>query len=507
MAPKAKTVAAASQQHSMLWFRKGLRLHDSPALHAALEDSPATLTPVFCLDPWFISSERVGINRLQFLLDSLADLDNSLQARGSKLILLRGNPTELLPRVMREWGVTKLCFEFDTEPYALKRDAAMKQAAAEAGIHVVCPVGHTLWDPAALVERNGGSPPLTYKAFEKLVKAVGPPPAPLVDAPEQLPPAHSGAQAADTGIPTTAELGYEGAATSGLKGGETEALARLAQQLSDKQWVADFEKPKGDPALFDPPATTVLSPHLKFGCLSARVFYSRLMQIYKSQKKYSQPPVSLEGQLLWREFFYTVGFGTENFDKMVGNPICKKIDWDENEEFYRAWEAGATGYPWIDAIMRQLHEIGWMHHLARHSVACFLTRGDLYISWERGRDTFDRLLIDGDWSINNANWMWLSCSAFFSQYFRVYSPVAFAKKYKYEGFVRRFCPELRDMPKSYLLEPWKAPEAVQKKANCIIGKDYPAPIVDHNSIHKENILRIKAAYDASNQPAKRKAPA
>jgi cryptochrome len=406
---------------------------------------------------------------------------------------------------MKDWAVTKLCFEHDTEPYALKRDAAMKEAAEQAGVEVANPVGHTLYDSAALIERNGGKPPLTYKAFEKLMKDVGAPAAPLIDAPHQLPPVHAAAGMADTGVPTTAELGYDGAATTTLKGGETEALSRLAQQLSDKQWVADFEKPKGDPALFDPPATTVLSPYLKFGCISPRLFYSQLIQIYKVQSKYTKPPVSLEGQLLWREFFYTVGAGTQNFDQMVGNPICKQIDWDESEEHYHAWEAGKTGHPWIDAIMRQLNEIGWMHHLARHSVACFLTRGDLYISWERGRDTFDRLLIDGDHFINNGNWMWLSCSAFFNQYYRVYSPTAFPKKYAYEPYIRRFVPELKDMPKQYLLEPWKAPEAVQKKARCIIGKDYPAPIVEHNAVYKENILRIKAAYDADKLSAKRKA--
>jgi cryptochrome len=230
------------------------------------------------------------------------------------------------------------------------------------------------------------------------------------------------------------------------------------------------------------------------------------MEIYKAQKKYSKPPVSLEGQLLWREFFYTVGAGTENYHQMVGNPICKQMDWDENEEHYQAWDQGRTGFPWIDAIMRQLNEQGWMHHLARHSVACFLTRGDLYISWEKGRDTFDRLLIDADHFINTGNWMWLSCSAFFAQYYRVYGPVSFAKKYDFEPYIRRFVPELKDMPKAHLLEPWKASEAVQKKAKCIIGKDYPAPICDHATVHKENILRIKAVYDASKESAKRKVP-
>ena len=168
------------------------------------------------------------------------------------------------------------------------------------------------------------------------------------------------------------------------------------------------------------------------------------LQIEKEKKSHTKPPVSLRGQLLWREFFYTVGGATKNFDKMEGNPICRQIDWDQNDVFYKAWEESRTGYPWIDAIMMQLKQEGWMHHLARHAVACFLTRGDLYLHWEKGRDTFDRLLIDGDWHVNNGNWMWLSASAFFHQFFRVYSPVSFGKKYDKNGdFIRHFLPVLK----------------------------------------------------------------
>jgi cryptochrome len=129
--------------------------------------------------------------------------------------------------------------------------------------------------------------------------------------------------------------------------------------------------------------------------------------------------VSLYGQLLWREFFYCASVSIPNFGSMEGNPNCRQIDWDTNEEHLRAWELGRTGYPWIDAIMNQLRREGWMHHLARHSVACFLTRGDLYLSWEAGADIFSKYLLDADWAINAGNWQWLSASAFFSQYFRV----------------------------------------------------------------------------------------
>lgn len=126
------------------------------------------------------------------------------------------------------------------------------------------------------------------------------------------------------------------------QGGETEALARLAEYMADKKWVCEFEKPKGDPTAFQRPATTVLSPYLKFGCLSARLFHSQLMQIYSGAKKHTEPPVSLEGQLLWREFFYTIGASSPNFDKMEGNPICRQIPWEMDQERFNVSELSSS---------------------------------------------------------------------------------------------------------------------------------------------------------------------
>ena len=174
-----------------------------------------------------------------------------------------------------------------------------------------------------------------------------------------------------------------------------------------------------------------------------------------------------------------------------------EIPWDDDPELLAAWKESRTGYPFIDAIMTQLRETGWIHHLARHSVACFLTRGDLWQSWEKGAAVFEEHLIDADWSINNFNWQWLSCTAHFYQYFRCYSPVAFGKKTDKNGdYIRKWLPIFRDMPAKYIYEPWEAPLEVQKKCGVIVGENYPEPIVDHKSISKSNMSRMKEAYDA-----------
>jgi len=252
------------------------------------------------------------------------------------------------------------------------------------------------------------------------------------------------------------------------------------------------------------PDTTALSPHLKFGSLSVRTFYWAIQSIYDQYKgKHSTPPESLHGQLMFREYFYFAGNFTHNFDKEAGNSLIRQIPWknvekdEEAQRHYEAWEQGKTGFPAIDAAMRQLQKEGWIHHLARHLVACFLTRGDLWISWQRGAKTFDRLLLDADWSLNNANWQWLSASRFFQQYFRVYSPVSFFQKYDKEGsYIKKYCPELKNLPPNLIYTPWKASLQDQKKYGCIIGKDYPFPIVDHDVVRPVNLQKMKQAYSA-----------
>nr|CAB3446044.1 unnamed protein product [Digitaria exilis] len=473
---------ATAATAAMVWFRKGLRVHDNPALDAARRGA-LRLYPVFVLDPRYLrpdptaaspGSARAGVARVRFLLESLGDLDARLRRLGSRLLLLRARDDDVADAVcaaLKDWNIGKLCFESDTEPYALARDKKVTDFAMASGIEVFTPVSHTLFDPAEIINKNGGRPPLTYQSF---ISISGEPPEPITEEYSELPPVGDTGEYELLPVPTVEELGYGDISQEEIppfRGGETEALRRMKESLQNREWVAKFEKPKGDPSAFLKPATTVLSPYLKFGCLSSRYFYHCIQDVYRSVRNHTKPPVSLTGQLLWRDFFYTVSYGTPNFDQMKGNKICKQIPWSENEELFIAWRDGQTGYPWIDAIMIQ------------------------FIHWEKGRDVFERLLIDSDWAINNGNWLWLSCSSFFYQHHRVYSPITFGKKYDPNGkYIRHFIPRLKDMPKEYIYEPWTAPISVQKKAKCIIGKDYPKPVVDHEVASKECRKRMGEAY-------------
>ena len=504
------------------WFRKGLRLHDNPALVKALEKC-SQIYPVFVWDPYFARNDFAGPNRWRFLVESLKDLDTSLRKLNSRLFVLKGNPKEVLPKAFKDWNVNFISYEEDTEPYAKIRDNLILEHCKKHHIEVISVSSHTLYDMNYLLQLSGKKVVTTFSSFASILDRAGVPEKSYPDVTAAFPPLADPAllNPKSYNLPTLEddcclpeqELKDYSGGISKYPGGESFALARLDKHLNDIKWICAFEKPESSPNSLDP-STTVLSPYLKFGCLSVKLFREKLLEAYATGQKraenWGMRQVTLEGQLIWREFYYFCGAFTPNFDKIDGNPVCRQIKWDKNPEYLKAWREGRTGYPFIDAIMNQLRQEGWIHHLARHAVACFLTRGDLYQSWEDGARIFEYYLLDADWSLNNGNWMWLSASAFFHQYFRVYSPIAFGKKTDPEGkYIRKYLPQLKDFPTKFIYEPWTAPIAIQREANCIIGKDYPKPIVDHAIISKKNMARMKEHFgkhsnsDSSENPAKK----
>ena len=321
------------------------------------------------------------------------------------------------------------------------------------------------------------------------------------------------------------ELGFP-AATTVHRGGESIALQMLDAIIANENYTATFEKPKTAPTAFEPQSTTLLSPHLHFGSLSIREFYWRVHDVVEAYSgKASQPPVSLTGQLLFRDMYFgaqaSLGFA---FGQTLYNSHCRFMPWhlpskvdhatkrvtgkyhiDDPvaEEWLQRWKYGRTGFPWIDALMRQLRQEGFIHHLGRHAVACFLTRGGCYISWERGAEVFEEWLLDHETASNAGNWQWLSCTAFFAQFYRVYSPVAFPQKWDKDGaFVRKYVPELAKLDKKYIYEPWKAPIADQKRAGVRVQGDgsektegvYPKPMFDFAERRTICLNAIKLAY-------------
>nr|XP_055073415.1 cryptochrome circadian regulator 4 isoform X1 [Misgurnus anguillicaudatus] len=498
-------------------FRKGLRLHDNPTLLAALESSSA-LYPVYVLETE--EANRLGALRWRFILQSLEDLDRRLRALGSRLYVLRGSTLAVLRELVTRWAVTQISYDTEVEPHYTRMDLEIRTLAQERGIKMHTCVSHTLYDVRRIIKANGGSPPLTYKKFLHVLSVLGEPEKPVREitaedflrCPTPPDPDHE----RQFGIPSLEDLGLQVPSEVLWPGGETHALKRLQQHLQSQVhtqgltfliisttfmtyrlhqgWVANFSKPRTVPNSLLP-STTGLSPYISLGCLSVRTFYHRLSSIYAQSRNHSLPPVSLQGQVLWREFFYTVASTTPNFIRMQGNPICLQIDWKHDPEALEKWRTAQTGFPWIDAIMTQLREEGWIHHLARHAVACFLTRGDLWISWEEGMKVFEEQLLDADYSVNAGNWMWLSASAFFHKYTRIFCPVRFGRRTDPDGqYLRKYLPVLKNFPSQYIYEPWKAPEDVQLSAGCVIGKDYPHPMVCHLEVSQKNLALMRQIH-------------
>lgn len=277
-------------------------------------------------------------------------------------------------------------------------------------------------------------------------------------------------------------------------GGEKQALVNLENRLivEAKAFYEGYYLPnQANPDLLGPP--TSLSAALRHGCLSVRLFYWKIHDLYQSIHGNLLPATPyITGQLIWREYFYTMSVNNPFYAEMERNEICLNIPWDESkkgEENLTRWKNGQTGFPFIDAIMRQLLLEGWIHHVARNASACFLTRGDLWISWEKGLNYFLKYLLDADWSVCAGNWMWVSSSAFeqLLDCSQCICPVNFGRRLDPDGeYIRRYVPELRQLPIEYLYEPWCAPLEVQQRANCVIGRDYPQRMVDHKQASSYN---------------------
>ncbi|KAL8816388.1 MAG: hypothetical protein Q9223_004587 [Gallowayella weberi] len=557
MSPKTRVI---------YWFRTDLRLHDSPALQAALDLKPECLYPIWTWDPHYVYRARVGPNRWQFLLDCQSDLSASITKlnKKSKLLVLREAPQTVLPKLFKAWNITHLVFERDSDPYAKERDAKVMEMAKEAGVEVVATRhGRTLYDPDELVKAHGGKPTMSISQVQHAAEKLGAVPKPL-DAPQSLPdpgdlsldfeqtrpspePDINSIQRdrdeksyttlsgpnADFAVPTMSELGLK-PATTPHRGGETVALAVLDALIANEHYTTTFSKPNTAPTAFSPQSTTLLSPHHHFGSLSVRLLYWRVQAVItkaENKKKASTIPTNLIGQLLFRDMYFAaqaaLGY---SFAQTFNNPTTRFIPWHlpskidpstslvtgtytidshDAETWFQRWKFGRTGFPWIDALMRQLRHEGWIHHLGRHAVACFLTRGGCYVDWERGAEVFEEWLIDHETSCNSGNWQWLSCAAFFAQFYRCYSPVAFPKRTDAEGeFVRRYVPELAGYAKKFIYEPWKASLVDQRRWGCFVRGDgggeeveeeegckiYPKPMFDFDTRRGICISAMKNAY-------------
>ena len=500
---------------AVIWLKNALRLNDNRVLIEALKSTNTeTILPIYILNK---NISDVSNNRIKFLYESLIDLKSQLKHKfSSNLIILNGKPDEIFRKLLEDnsLSISEIFTDYSNRPNDVEYENSLLDILSEGNsvnLHIISKV-NTLTNIEEIVEQENFKPPKNMKDMEKLFSKIFPKDQNdfySVDDVLEIPeitksiPENSFNIIKKYIFNTEKELALlKKDSKSYFKGGESEALIRLERKVSsEEKYIRNFRKPRtistNNPENPLEPETTGLSPYLSFGCLSPRILWKETERCYRNGE-HSQPPESMHGQLMFREMFYILSKAVENWDSDTDNSMCKKIEWgDFDDTKMELWEKGQTGFPYIDAMMRQLDATGWMHHLGRHAVSCFLTRGQLWQHWQQGRDVFDKKLVDADWALNNGNWLWLSGVAPFSMpYFRLYNPCPDGKsslnaEVNDAKFVRYWVPELKDFPSKYIFEPHLAPLPIQESANCVIGKDYPEPMIDRKLAAKENLSRFK----------------
>jgi len=465
---------------AIVWLRRDLRVHDHPPLHAALAKHERVV-PVFVLDPVLLGGRFASAPRTAFLLDCLRALDGALRERGSGLVVRHGAPERELPALAAATGASAVHWSSDVTPYALARDRRVAAALREAGVEPVPGPGTFVADVGR--PRTAGGRPFTvftpfHRAWQALERR------PVHRAPGRLPPLPRGLERG--AIPSLAQLGLpaDGAlAEPAAAPGESAAREALARFLADD---ADAYDERHDHLAG---GTSRLSPHLRFGTLSAREAEER------ARRRGGAGAAAFVRQLAWRDFFAHVLLHHPANRLREHQPRMRALRWDADPDLLAAWQEGRTGYPLVDAGMRELRASGWMHNRARLVVGSFLTK-DLQLDWRAGEAWFMRRLLDGDVAQNNGNWQWIASVGVdpAPAFRRLLNPALQQRRHDPDGtYVRRWVPELRDVPDELLAEPWRMSAAQQEAAGCAIGRDYPAPVVDHAHERRRALERYRAA--------------
>lgn len=457
----------------IVWFRSDLRVHDHPALASAAKDGDSII-PVFVFDEFIAKGKFASSNRNRFLLESLEDLKRSLKQRGADLVVRHGSPHEELKKLADETDAKALYYTADYSPLALRRDKKVEDALSGA-LEVRSFGGRLAVNSLQKIVTKTGSPFKVFTPFWRAWSEVGR--RDVAVTPRKL----SMLEVRLGELPSVASMtDKDMLSKDALKGGETEGRKRLHDFLNGE--IESYHMKNND---MGSEGTSRLSAYLHFGCVSVREIETMLPD--------SQGARAWHRQLAWRDFYHYVLFHYPHPEREFQERY-RGMKWTTSAKNFKAWQEGKTGYPVVDAAMRQLRTEGWMHNRARLIVGSFLTK-DLGIDWREGELHFMRWLIDGDMANNNGNWQWIASVGVDPAplFRRLYNPSSQRDKYDPDGtYARRYVPELKKVPDQYLSEPWKMPDDAQEEASCVIGEDYPEPIVDHKQARQEALERYRS---------------
>ncbi len=449
---------------SIHWFRQDLRLADNPALTGAAKHE-GTL-PIYILDDQNAGPYAMGAASRWWLHYSLKALSTSLK---DKLSVYIGNPIDILLDLVSRYKVESIHWNRCYEPWAIRRDKIIKAELQAKGITVQSENGILLWEPREILKDNG-EPYKVFTPFYKNGCLLAPEPR------KPLPPPKKTKYCFDEKSTLTIEqlkllpdTPWDKQLEPHWEIGEKAAQKRFQEFIED-----GLEHYKGGRDFPAKPCVSRLSPHLHFGEISPNTLWHHLRSMSRNQH--------IEhfcSELGWREFSYSLLYFHPDLPQKNLQAKFDHFPWQQDKQALQAWQRGQTGIPMIDAGMRELWQTGYMHNRARMLVGSFLVK-NLRLDWRLGEQWFWDTLVDADLANNSASWQWVAgCGADAAPYFRIFNPVTQGQKFDPDGYyVRRFVPELKQLPNKYLFSPWEAPEKALQKANITLGKTYPNPIVD-----------------------------
>ena len=465
----------------LVWFRgKDLRVHD----HAPLRDASEAAACVFVLDPFFFDPQRAErlSNRMAFLLESLVELQASIDALGGRLLVVAGKSVEVIPRLAKQLGVDEVVAYRWTEPFGRKRDRRVQDAL---NVPLRLYEGETLLPPGAVMTKAGQ--PFSvftpfYRAFQRtfaLHEPVGPP--------AQIRSIRSSEPIATVPVPQARALGLA-ESPDRMMGGEAAARRRLDRFITDR--LDGYESGR---EMMGHSGTSRLSQDIKFGTLSVRSVWHRVASS-------GLAPAHVDSycrELVWRDFSHSCLWHNPDLLERPFRPQWSNFPWAVDPEAWQRWCSGHTGYPIVDAASRQLLQTGFVHNRARMIAASFLTK-HLMISYRCGEAHYLAHLTDGDWAQNNAGWQWAAgCGCDAQPYFRVFNPMLQGKRFDPDGsYVRKYVPELAGLQSRDIHAPWLAPADRLAAGGVTLGQDYPHPIVDHAEARQRFLSTAKAHVKA-----------
>lgn len=463
---------------NIVWFRKDLRISDNPALFEAAKSG--NILPIYILDNQEALKGKIGGASRYWLHNSLKSLNEALD---NKLNIYIGNPEEILQNLFNrnEFKLKSIFYNKIYEPFYIKNDKEIESELQTLGVAVKSFNSSLLWDPNEIKKSDGS----IYKVFTPFYRngcsnAKKPrEPLPAPSKMNVISDIQNTTQISDLGLLPTIKWYKEIQEIWDI--GEKAAQHKLYYFL--KNYAGDYKEKRNYPSIN---GTSKLSPYLHFGEISPnQIYYAALSAVEKHPEKNSDID-SFLSEIGWREFSYYLLYHFPELPYKNFQNNFDKFPWEYDDKLFRAWSKGMTGYPIVDAGMRELYRTGYMHNRVRMIVASFLVK-NLMIDWRYGAKWFHEHLLDADLASNSASWQWVAGSgADAAPYFRIFNPVLQGEKFDIDGeYTRKYVPELQHLPIKYLFKPWEVPEEILKSSKITLGINYPKPIIDINLSRKK----------------------